>query len=96
MNNRKGLFALSPLFVFIAIYLLTSIIKADFYAIPISVAFMVSCIYAVCICKAKNLNARISAFSKGASSENIMLMIWIFVLAGAFANTAKKIGRAHV
>lgn len=92
MNNRKGLFALSPLFVFIAIYLLTSIIKADFYAIPISVAFMVSCIYAVCICKAKNLNARISAFSKGASSENIMLMIWIFVLAGAFANTAKTIG----
>lgn len=92
MNNRKGLFALSPLFVFIAIYLLTSIIKADFYAIPISVAFMVSCIYAVCICKAKNLNARISAFSKGASSENIMLMIWIFVLAGAFANTAKAIG----
>lgn len=92
MNNRKGLFALSPLFVFIAIYLLTSIIKADFYAIPISVAFMVSCIYAVCICKAKNLSARISAFSKGASSENIMLMIWIFVLAGAFANTAKTIG----
>ena len=91
MNNRKGLFALSPLFVFIAIYLLTSIIKADFYAIPISVAFMVSCIYAVCICKAKNLNARISVFSKGASSENIMLMIWIFVLAGAFANTAKTI-----
>ena len=92
MNNRKGLFALSPLFVFIAIYLLTSIIKADFYAIPISVAFMVSCIYAVCICKAKNLSARINVFSKGASSENIMLMIWIFVLAGAFANTAKTIG----
>jgi len=35
---------------------------------------------------------RINTFSKGASTEQMMLMIWIFVLAGAFAHTAKTMG----
>lgn len=92
MNNRKGIIALSPLLVFIAIYLVTSIIAHDFYKVPISVAFMISCIYAVGRHKKDSLENRIDVFSKGASAKNIMQMLWIFILAGAFANTAKGIG----
>ena len=46
-NNKKGFLALSPLLVFIFIYLVTSIVAGDFYKMPISVAFMLSSIYAV-------------------------------------------------
>jgi Na+/H+ antiporter NhaC len=38
------------------------------------------------------LKSRINTFSRGAASEQMMLMIWIFVLAGAFASGAKAMG----
>ena len=89
---KKGLISLSPLLVFIAFYLVTSIIAGDFYKIPITVAFMVSSIYAIIICGGKPLMNRINTYSRGASTEQMMLMIWIFVLAGAFAHSAKMMG----
>ena len=87
-----GLKALSPLFVFLGLYLITCIIAQDFYAIPISAAFLLASVYAICICKGSSLEEKISVFSKGAGDKNVLLMIWIFVLAGAFASTAKDIG----
>ena len=89
---KKGLIALSPLGVFIAFYLVSSIIAQDFYKIPITVAFMVSSIYAIIICSGKSINQRINLFSRGAATEQMMLMIWIFILAGAFAHSAKAMG----
>ena len=89
---KKGLIALSPLFVFIAFYLVTSIIAGDFYKIPITVAFMISSVYAIIICNGKPLMQRINTYSRGAATEQMMLMIWIFVLAGAFAHSAKMMG----
>lgn len=96
--NRKGIIALSPLAVFIVLYLVTSIIAGDFYKVPITVAFLLSSIYAVIVCGGipmrggMPITERISIFSRGASMGNMMLMLWIFVLAGAFANTAKVMG----
>ena len=87
-----GLKALSPLIIFLGIYLISCIIAQDFYAIPISAAFLVASVYAIAICKGSNLEEKISVFSKGAGDKNVLLMIWIFVLAGAFASTAKDIG----
>ena len=89
---KKGLLALSPLVVFILFYLVTSIIAGDFYKIPITVAFMVSSIYAIIISKGRPLMNRINTFSRGAATEQMMLMIWIFILAGAFAHSAKTMG----
>ena len=89
---KKGLIALSPLGVFIILYLVTSIIAGDFYKVPITVAFMVSSIYAVLIHGGRPLKERIDTFSRGAATGQMMLMIWIFVLAGAFANSAKVMG----
>ena len=88
----KGLIALSPLPVFIAVYLITSVSAGDFYAMPITVAFMLSSIYAVIVSGGIPLRRRIDIFSRGAGRDNMMLMLWIFVLAGAFANSAKTIG----
>lgn len=92
MNHKKGLLALSPLFVFVILYLVTSICLGDFYKVPITVAFMLSSIYAVAVTKGRTLSERIHIFSKGAGTENMMMMLWIFVLAGAFANSAKEMG----
>lgn len=92
IKSKSGLWALSPLFVFLFLYLVTSLIVNDFYKVPITVAFSVSSIYAVCITKGLSLNERIMQFSQGAADKNIILMIWIFILAGAFAQSAKDIG----
>ena len=89
---KKGLLALSPLAVFITLYLVTSIAAGDFYKVPITVAFMTASIYAVVISGGMPLTKRIDTFSRGASTGQMMLMIWIFILAGAFANSAKVMG----
>lgn len=89
---KKGIIALSPLLVFILLYLVTSIIARDFYKVPITVAFMASSIYAVIISRGMTLRKRIEIFNKGAGTSQMMLMIWIFVLAGAFADSAKMMG----
>ena len=84
--------ALSPLLVFIVLYLVTSIVARDFYKVPITVAFMVASIYAVASSGKMPLQKRIESYSRGAASGNLMMMLWIFVLAGAFANAAKEMG----
>ena len=89
---KKGLIALSPLMVFVFFYLVTSIIAGDFYKIPITVAFLVSSCYAIIISGGKPLMQRINTYSRGAATEQMMLMIWIFILAGAFAYSAKMMG----
>ena len=89
---KKGLIALSPLVVFVVLYLVTSIVAGDFYKVPITVAFMAASIYAVIVTGGVPLIKRIDIFSKGAGTGQMMLMIWIFVLAGAFANSAKTMG----
>ncbi len=89
---KKGIIALSPLLVFILFYLVTSIVAGDFYKIPITVAFMVSSIYAIIITGRLPVMQRINIYSQGAATQQMMLMIWIFILAGAFANSAKAMG----
>ena len=91
-KHISGWWALSPLFVFLCLYLVTSIIVNDFYKVPITVAFLVSSCYAIAITRGLKLDQRVYQFSVGASNKNIMLMIWIFILAGAFAQSAKEMG----
>lgn len=91
ISHRKGLLALTPLAVFLAVYLVSSAVIGDFYRIPISAAFLLASCYAVLITRG-SIAERIDIFSAGAGDRNILLMIWIFILAGAFAGTAKDIG----
>lgn len=92
MSNLKGLTALSPLFFFVLFYLGLSIIIGDFYKVPITVAFLLTSIYALIVAGRGTMKKRLKCFCKGAGTTNIMLMIWIFILAGAFAASAKAMG----
>lgn len=84
--------ALSPLVVFILLYVVLSVVAGDFYKVPITVVFMIASIYAVMISGGRPLQKRVDIFSRGASSSNLLLMLWIYVLAGAFAASAKQMG----
>lgn len=91
-QKQGGWWALSPLMVFLCLYLVTSLLVNDFYKVPITVAFLLSSCYAIAITRGLKLEQRVYQFSVGASNKNIMLMIWIFILAGAFAQSAKQMG----
>lgn len=92
-HKMSGWLALSPLLVFLAIYLAGSIIARDFYKVPVAAAFIIASAYAFFITRdVSGTGQKISIFSKGAGGQNVLLMIWIFTLAGAFASTAKDIG----
>ncbi len=91
-NRMSGWLALSPLLVFLGVYLISSLIVRDFYKIPIAAAFLIASVYALLICRGRTVDERIAIFSKGAGNNNVLLMIWIFILAGAFAASAKDMG----
>ena len=92
IKTLRGLYALSPIIVLLTVYLSGSIIAGDFYRIPIAVAFIAAAVYAVIITKGSSLNERIDCFSRGAANTRIMYMVWIFVLAGAFAKITEAMG----
>lgn len=91
-STLNGLLALSPLIVFLVVYFVSSLIVGDFYKIPIASAFLIASIYSLSITRGHTLEQKVSIFSSGAGNKGVLMMIWIFILAGAFATTAKEIG----
>ena len=96
MSNKKGLLALSPLIVLIVLITLFTIYSVQggnqASSLSLTVAFMISSIYAVAISGGMSIKKRIDTYSRGAGANNLMLMLWIYVLAGAFAASAKAMG----
>ncbi len=100
ISNKKGLRALSPLFLLLALIVIiivmslsgTTIDGKSVPVMPLTVAFLIASIYAVAMSGDMPLKKRIDTYSKGAGASDLLLMLWIYVLAGAFAASAKAIG----
>lgn len=96
MSNKKGLLALSPLFLLIVLIVAFTVYSVDSShqdtSLSLTVAFMISSIYAVAISGGMPVRKRVDTYSKGAGANNLMLMLWIYVLAGSFAASAKAMG----
>lgn len=92
ISTGKGLLALSPIVVFLLLYVAVSVIIGDFYKMPLSIAFIIASMWALLFTPKKKITERIEIFSKGAANSNVLYMIWIFFLAGAFSALAKGIG----
>lgn len=96
MSNKKGLLALSPLFLLIVLIVAFTVYSVDSShqdtSLSLTVAFMISSIYAVAISGGMPVRKRVDTYSKGAGANNLMLMLWIYVLAGSFAASAKALG----
>lgn len=43
-------------------------------------------------CMRGSINERVEIYSRGAGQSDLLLMVWIFLLAGSFASTAKAMG----
>lgn len=96
MSNKKGLLALSPLFLLIVLIVAFTVYSVDSShqdtSLSLTVAFMISSIYAVAISGGMPVRKRVDTYSKGAGANNLMLKLWIYVLAGSFAASAKAMG----
>ena len=85
------MYRLSPLILFLLLYLGTSTLLRDFYSVPIAVAFLLSAIYSL-IAPVGTYKQRLAAFTSGVGDSTVGLMLLIFILSGAFAATAKAMG----
>lgn len=92
ISTLRGLLALSPVAVFLLSYVAVSVIVGDFYSMPIAVSLVLASVWAIVIFTGTSLAERIEVFSRSAGHVNILYMIWIFILAGAFATLAKELG----
>lgn len=92
IKRKQGFVSISPMLVFLAVYTSSSIIAGDFYAASIIVSFLIASIYSIFIVREKSIESRFAVLARGASKEDIMTMVFIFILAGAFASTAKQMG----
>lgn len=81
-----------PLIVFILSYLCLCIIGNDFSHSSVTlVSFLIASIYAILTTRG-SIDQRLTIFSAGAGSPTVLLMVWIYVMAGAFAYCAKQMG----
>ena len=96
MNNKQKEYskawALLPLVAFVLIYFSTSLYLKDFYAVPVLVVFVLSLFIAFIQYPKKSFADKLKHFSLGSGDENILVMILIFLLAGAFGSISNSIG----
>ena len=91
-NRGPRLRALIPFGVFLVFYMGLSIVSGDFYRVPMTVAFLVASASALVLNHKASLKSKIDLFAHGMGDINIMTMCLIFVLAGSFAETARRMG----
>ncbi|MCF0148273.1 MAG: Na+/H+ antiporter NhaC family protein [Clostridium sp.] len=92
MNNKGNGLALIPLAVFLVVYLGSSILARDFYAVSTVVPFLAAALTTLLMNRKEKFQNKVEVFCKGAGNSNIILMVIIFILAGAFAQVAKDMG----
>jgi len=93
MELKKGNpFALFPFVVFLVLFIGSGIVTGDFYQFPVIVAIIIASAVALMMNSKEKLSTKIEVFTKGAGNANVMLMVVIFLLAGAFSQVARGMG----
>ena len=90
--KHKGFWGIFPLVFFLIFYVTSSVIAGDFTKTPVITAFFLSTILAVCLTRGLSLADRIRIFGRGAGTTKMMFIVWIFLIAGAFAESANQMG----
>lgn len=91
-NSKQGLLAISPMLLLLVLFVGLGITAGDFYRVSMLIVFLIVSAYAICITRGKPFLERVEIFSKGAGNANLLRMLWIFILAGAFAESAREMG----
>lgn len=90
--KKSSFIALLPLIVFVLLFIGSGVISKDFSNMPLTVAALIASVTSLALNRKEKLSNKIDLFTKGAGDANIMLMVLIFVLAGAFSETAAGMG----
>ncbi|MDX8044515.1 Na+/H+ antiporter NhaC family protein [Gracilibacillus sp. S3-1-1] len=91
-QSKGNAVALLPLLVFILLFIVSGIVTHDFSSMPINVAVLIAAVVAIAINRKEKLSKKIEVFTKGVGHENIILMVIIYILAGAFSEVAEGMG----
>lgn len=95
--GQSNPFALLPFIIFIAIYLGAGLyfqaagVSMAFYQFPSVTAMFIAVLSAFCLSR-DPVMFKFGIFSKGAGNDNIMTMLMIYILAGAFSAVAAAMG----
>lgn len=89
MNYK--LLSLSPLLLFVVLFILSGILLQDFYAISSVVWILVAIVIAFVFFKG-SFEEKFDDFLKGMSDKNILMMCLIFLFSGAFTSLSKQSG----
>jgi Na+/H+ antiporter NhaC len=92
MMNKGNPWALIPFVVFLILFIGSGVITGDFYSFPVIVAIAISGAVALAMNRKESFARKVDIFCQGAGNLNVMLMVVIFLLAGAFSETAKGMG----
>lgn len=92
INNKGNPWALVPFIVFLVLFIGSGVITGDFYTFPVIVAITIAAATAFAMNRKESFNQKVEIFCKGAGDSNIMLMVVIFLLAGAFSEVASGMG----
>lgn len=84
--------ALIPLILFVGLFLGVGIITGDFTKMPLNIAITIAVIVALIMNRKEKFTEKVEVFTKGAGHPNIILMVLIFVLAGAFSKVTEEMG----
>lgn len=91
-EKRGSIFAFLPLLLFVLLFIGSGVISGDFSNMPLNVAVIIAACIALAMNRKEKLANKIHVFTKGAGNPDIILMVIIFILAGAFGETAKEMG----
>lgn len=98
IKKSYGALAFTPLLVFLALFLgsglifLASGIEKPFSQVPILAALLIGVIVAFIMNPNVKLDEKINVFSKGASDSGVLMMVLIFMFAGAFSSVSRAMG----
>lgn len=84
-----------PLVLFVVLFVGSGVLTGDFYKLPILIAAIIASAFALSFNQKQSLNQKIEWFASGAGHPDIIIMVIIFILAGAFASAAEAMGAVH-
>ncbi len=85
---------MSPILAMVLLLIVLSVYSGGVSNAPLLLIFVLTAIVAVLSVRGMKFSERVALFSQGAGNKDLLLMVWIFMLAGAFAASAKQMGAA--
>ncbi|RYG71592.1 Na+/H+ antiporter NhaC family protein [Lentibacillus lipolyticus] len=90
--NHGRASALLPFIIFLFLFIGSGVVSGDFYKLPVLVAVFIAVLVALFMNRKIAFNDKLDHLTKGAGHPNIMLMVIIYLLAGAFSAVAEGVG----